>query len=216
MIKKISLFVLALSFCKGSLFSQDFNIGGGFEIISPVNTGEKLVGLTAFADFADDSYVVKYLKLGFFLPKMNDNGFAYLEAVDPMHNPYYTTTSLEQRMGTFMVEGGTKYFFINAYDDMGFALTAETKVRILVHSIKDKVGEYDPLVYKIDQSMNIGQRQTALLAYIGLGGGAKYSFSWGTIFSTVGLDLSVLGNLTPPIYSPFLFSVQVGYRKDLY
>ena len=213
----VLVFVLLPSFAISQRgMSRTFGYGGSFDILNPINSSYYLPGASFFAEIPRNETVVPYVKVGYYLPQRVDNpGGAILTAIDPMTNPYQTTTTLDTRINTFSLEGGTRYFLGNDYD-IGLAAMLESKIRLLISPTREMVGDYDASVYQIDPNSTIGDRYTSLTLFIGFGGGVKYSQPWGTVFTMAGLDLYILGNAITPLTSSMMFSMQVGFRRDLY
>jgi len=219
MVRNIVFSVLIIS--SGLLYGQStrglsYGVGGSIDVLNPVNTGFYMPGVSVFVEIPRNESIVPYGKLGYFLPINIENpDGASIQAIDPMTNPYYSTAPLSTRVNTISLEGGTRYYLGNDYD-IGLSALLETKVRLLVSPFKEVVGDYDRDKYELDPIANYGERATSLTFYVGFGGGVKYSQPWGTIYTMAGLDLLILGNVATPVTSFMMFSMQIGYRRDLY
>lgn len=219
MVRYIVFSVLFIS--SGLLYGQSttgrsYGVGGSFDVLNPVNTGFYMPGISAFVELPKNESIVPYGKLGYYLPiNIESPEGAIVTAIDPMTNPYQSTTTLSTKINTISLEGGTRYYLGNDYD-IGIAALLETKFRLLVSPFKEVVGDYDRDKYELDPTANYGERATSITLYIGFGGGIKYSQPWGTIFTTAGLDLLILGNVATPATSFMMFSMQIGYRRDFY
>lgn len=219
MVRVIVFSVLFIS--SGLLYGQSttgrsYGVGGSFDMLNPVNTGFYMPGVSGFIELPRNETVVPYGKLGYFLPLNIDNpeGAAII-AIDPMTNPYASTAPLTTRINTISLEVGTRYNLGNDYD-IGLAALLETKIRLLVSPYKEVVGDFNREKYELDPTGNYGDRATSLTFFVGFSGGVKYSQPWGTVFTMAGLDLLILGNVATPATSFMMFSMQVGYRRDLY
>lgn len=191
-----------------------YGLGGSFDVLNPINTGAYLTGMSFFAEFPRSASVVPYGKIGYYLPtKVEDPAGATLIAIDDMTNPYQSSAKLETKISTFSLEGGTRYYLGNDYD-IGLAGVLETKIRVLVSPVSSVVGDYDETKYRLET--NLADKYTSISLFAGFGAGIKYSQPWGTLFTMAGLDLYIISNAVTPVTSLMLFSVQVGYRRDLY
>src|SRR5690606_16902828 len=109
-----------------------YGVGASIDVLNPINLGYYVPGISIFAELPRNETVVPYVKGGFYLPQRIENqGGAILTAIDPMTNPYQINTTLDTRVNTFSLEGGTRYFLGNDYD-IGLAAMLETKVRLIV------------------------------------------------------------------------------------
>jgi hypothetical protein len=57
----------------GNTFAQSYGIGGGIDILNPVNRGFYIPGLTVFVDIPRNETVVPFGKIGYFFPISVDN-----------------------------------------------------------------------------------------------------------------------------------------------
>jgi hypothetical protein len=217
MAKHITVLSMIFTLLVGNTFAQSYGIGGGIDILNPVNRGFYIPGLTVFVDIPRNETVVPFGKIGYFFPISVDNpNGVQLEALDPMTNPYFSTATTKDRVSLFNLEFGTKYFVGNDYD-IGLSALFETKLRLLIAPVKQIIGPYDTGMYRVVVPPgSTNQNYTSIQLYAGFAAGAKYSQPWGTIFTTVGLDLGILQYFQTPITSPFLFSMNIGYRRDFY
>lgn len=219
MVRNVILFIVLFS--SFSLFGQSrtggsFGVAGSFDVLNPINTGVYLPGISIAIEIPRNETIIPFGKLGYYLPQRihNPDG-ATLVAIDPMTNPYQSSTTLSTKVNTISLEIGTRYFLGNDYD-IGLAAMLETKIRLLVSPISEEVGDFDATKYQVDPTANYGDRYTSLTVFAGFGAGIKYSQPWGTIFTLAGLDLLILGNVASPITSTMMFSMQVGFRRDFY
>lgn len=218
MARQLNLLGILLILLVGNTFAQSYGIGGGIDVLNPVNRGVYIPGVSVFVDIPRNETVVPFGKIGYFFPVSvaNPNG-VQLEAIDPMTNPYFSTATSRDRVSHFNIEFGTKYFVGNDYD-IGLSALFETKMRLMIAPVKQVIGPYDMDLYRVvvPQGSNANQNYTSIQLYAGFAAGAKYSQPWGTIFTTVGLDLGILQYYQTPTASPFLFSMSIGYRRDFY
>jgi hypothetical protein len=217
MAKQLIVFMMMLVLFTGTGFAQKFGIGGGIDVLNPVNRGFYIPGISVFVDLPRNETVVPFGKIGYFFPVSVDNpNGVQLEALDPMTNPYYSQTTTKDRVSHFNFEFGTKYFVGNDYD-IGLSAIFETKMRLMVAPVKQVIGPYDTGLYRVVVPPgSTSENYTSIQLYAGFAAGAKYSQPWGTIFTTVGLDLGILQYYQTPTASPFLFSMSIGYRRDFY
>ncbi len=140
-------------------------------------------------------------------------------AKDPSTTPYILQIPANYGMNYNIFEGGSRYYIGDGFD-FGFAGYGGTKIMIAHSNVKLKYSDFDESLYEIDESTS---REGAILGIgVGLIGGAKYTIPRiGTFYSDfsmsyLALPFATQDNIYSDMYSSLLFSISVGYRRDLF
>ena len=216
MVRKISLLIFVLTAFSYIGNAQRFGVGGSFDVLNPIGKKKFLPGVSVFFDVPKTDNIAFYGKVGYYFPSSIVDSSAYVIAIDPMTNPYQSSAENKTVVNTISLQGGTKYFVGNAYN-VGFAGQFDTRIRLLVSPVKSSITGYDASKYQQDPMVaSTAGKYVSMVLYAGVGAGVKYSQPWGTLFATANLDLLLFYLRPTALTSSFLFSLEVGYRRDIY
>lgn len=141
-------------------------------------------------------------------------------AIDPnTTTPYIQQVSTTHGMNYNIFEGGSRYYIGDGFD-FGFAGYGGTTFMIVYSKVKSRYSDYDETKYTIDESTS---RDGAIFSIgAGLMGGGKYTVPRiGTFYSDFSVNYLFLGqasteNIYAGLYSGLYFTINVGYRRDLF
>jgi len=157
---------------------------------------------------------------------------------DLMAQPYSINVNYFQSFNYTTLEGGTRYYIGNDYDN-GFSGYGGSNFLLAFNTVKrdyDKQGSYTYLngegqlvtemydwegVYQMGEGEETSGRIISFA--LGLQGGVKYTIAGiGTVYFDISAQYNIAGvpnNQTAQntaLYSPLYFIFNVGFRKDLY
>jgi hypothetical protein len=125
------------------------------------------------------------------------------------------------------IEGGTRYYLGNDYDN-GFSIYGGSNFMLILNSVRRNYEKYDlsgqynwENDYELPESEEV--KGTIISVALGLQGGAKYTFpARGTIYADITGSYALFAKASnntaanSSLYAPMIFIFNVGYRKDLY
>lgn len=222
------------------LFSALLMIGMSFQSISQisVNAGtgflkgftvpKPFYGFHGGIELPRSNDVTFYGRVGYYFPQAEEEKyFTFVEATNPNTNPQSLTVNYVTKTNYFTIEGGTRRYLGNDYDN-GFSLYGGTNAMLIFNTVKR---DYDRLdvtgTYQWEPNyttyQNEPQKGNILSIAFGLQGGMKYTIpATGTLYFDINGQYAIFGkgnNLTASntnLYSQLFFTFNVGFRKDLY
>ena len=204
------------------------SLSGGVGILNGVGTSRKPFGFNLGFEFPRSSDLTFFVR-GSFFPKITDTtaNYANMTAISPTTTPTTLTIPYYLRCHSFYIEGGTRSYMLNDYDN-GFALYGGSVFGFGVNTTTAKFDKFDYTnQYEWEGKYTLpNQNPTKGSIYylaLGIQGGMKYTIPIkGTLFFDITGTYSVLdlanndAGLRSFTYSPLNFLFQFGYRKDLY
>lgn len=137
----------------------------------------------------------------------------------PPGNPYYDNIDFQPTMNYNIIEGGTRYYLGDGFD-FGWGAYGGSTIMIVFNKVSARYESYNEELYYIESSQN---REGSIFALgFGLMGGVKYTQApMGTFYLDVGISYMIFGQLSTTstysgMYNPLLFSLNIGYRKDIF
>lgn len=222
---KIQVFILFFLVLKTNLFGQ-IGITGGLGTMNGFGVKKTFFGLNLGLEYPRSNENTFFGRFAYYIPRNNaDSTIASASAILPTTSPFTLQRNYIVSTGFTTIEGGTRYYLINGYDN-GFSVYGGSTIMLCINSIKKN---YENWNYPYNESdyQNYGEEKGTILNLgVGLQGGLKYTLpSLGTIFC----DLSgtylivrqasndaVYDSENYPFNSAILFSVNLGFRKDFY
>ncbi len=199
--------------------SAQVGLSGGASILKAFTPGKPYAGLNFGVEIPRDDEVTFYLKLGtYFKQQDQDPTPILLEARDQNTSPYAIQVNGKYSFNYLTLEGGTRYYLAGTYD-YGFGFYGGTAIMAAFNKVSLELDPYDETLY-----MSPSETKGNIFNFgVGLAGGFKYTFpSVGTFYvepSATFLALQIASNETANLGyrgSPLIFTVHVGFRKDLY
>lgn len=228
------------------LFSALLMIGMSFQSISQisVNAGtgflkgftvpKPFYGFHGGIELPRSNDVTFYGRVGYYFPQKERDyqdeiitSSTYVTAVDVNTQPNMLTVNYVTKTNYFTIEGGTRRYLGNDYDN-GFSLYGGTNAMLIFNTVKrdyEKLDASGQVQWKPNYITNPNEPQKGNILSIafGLQGGMKYTIpATGTLYFDINGQYAIFGkgnNLTASntnLYSQLFFTFNVGFRKDLY
>jgi hypothetical protein len=222
---KSIFFILFFSFLSSEFFSQ-ISANAGLGTLNGFGVKKTFVGLNLGLEYPRSNQTTIYGRIAYYVPRNNiDSTQAYASAISTTTFPYTLPRNYTISTGYLTIEGGTRNYLINGYDN-GFSVYGGSTILLCVNNIKKKFADWNYSYNEADYENYGDSKGTILNLGVGLQGGLKYTFpSIGSIF----LDFSgnylvirqasneMIGESTNyPFDSALLFTFNLGFRKDFY
>ena len=221
LISSAVLFIVAFN-----LQSQvSLSLGSG--VLKGFGIPKSFLGFHGGFELPRNNDVTLYLRMGYFLPRKEDDVMmSNLTAKDLTASPYNLSVNYLTSTNYTTIEGGTRYYLGNDYDN-GFSVYGGSNFMLIINSVKrnyeklDVTGQY---TWENDYELPASEeaKGTILSLALGLQGGIKYTIpSKGTIYADITGNYTLFGkasneSVSTSLYAPMVFIFNVGYRKDLY
>lgn len=223
--KKYLFFILLFSFLVGDFFSQ-ISANAGMGTLNGFGAKKTFFGFNLGLEYPKSNQTTIYGRVAYYIPRNNsDSTISYASAILTTTFPYQLQRNYTISTGYLTIEGGTRYYLLNGYDN-GFSFYGGSTLLLCVNNIKKKFADWD---YPYDEAeyQNYGDSKGTILNLgVGLQGGLKYTFPGsGTIFFDFSGNYLVIrqasnemvGESTNyPFESALLFTFNLGIRKDFY
>ena len=172
--------------------------------------------------------VTFYLRLGYYLPKKEEQSTTTnVTAIDLTTSPYNLSVSYLTSTNYTTIEGGTRYYLGNDYDN-GFSIYGGSNFMLILNSVKRNYEKYDLTgLYNWENDYVLPESEevkgTIISVALGLQGGVKYTFpARGTIYADITGSYALFAKASnntaanSNLYAPMIFIFNLGFRKDLY
>lgn len=229
--KKLFSYFLFLSLFSSTSFSQ-VSINAGASVLKGFTTDKSFYGLNAGLELPRSNDITFYGRIGYYIPR-NDGQInsTYVTAINSNTSPYQLNVNYQTKMNYTTIEGGTRYYLGNDYDN-GFSIYGGGNFMLYINSVKrdyeseDATGTYTwETNYQLFPN-EFTKGQIISLA-MGLQGGMKYTIpGTGTIYLDINGQYTIFGQASNSyisswvnqsnFYSPLFFTFNLGFRKDLY
>ena len=226
MIMKLLIALLITSLCLTS-YAQ-LSISGGTGILNGLGTQRNSFGFNLGLELPRSSDLTFFVRASAFLPNQDSTTrYANMTAIDVATFPPTLTVPYTVRSHTYYIEGGTRSYMINDYDN-GFALYGGSVIGVGINTSSAKFSKLDYTeTYEWEGKYTLPNanptKGSIYYLAIGLQGGFKYTIPVrGTLFFDVTgtySALNVVNNSAGKMshtYSRLNFLFQLGYRRDLY
>lgn len=196
-----------------------FGISGGTTFLKPFGAESIYPGFHLMGELNNDDVTTLYARLSF-LPSKKNKSEIDIYALD-INNPEYSKKiNSEEKFNFTTVEFGKRYYFGEGFES-GFGVYGGSFLSLNFNKIKYRTDSFDTTSYYSTVPNN---NQTGSIVGLGMGlnGGIKNSFQFGTLYFDIGLNYALLAIKSPNLstipnnYSSLLFSFNLGYRKNLY
>ena len=224
--KKVFYSIIFIFLFSLTSFSQ-VSINAGTSILRGFTTDKSFFGFNAGIEMPRSNDITFYGRIGHYLPKNEEQiNSSTVNAIDLTTSPYNLQVNYQTKMNYTTIEGGTRYYLGNDYDN-GFSLYGGGNFMLYFNSIKrdyekeDATGTYT-WEDKYQLSPNETDKGKIISIAMGVQGGMKYTIpATGTFYFDVNGQYSIFGqasnsNISTELYSPLFFTFNIGYRKDLY
>ncbi len=217
--KKYSV-IIVLTIASFDVFSQ-FGLSGGISVLKGFAPTKPFVGFHIGGELPRDDQNSLYARISFYAKQKEQTlGSSYVEAINPTTFPYVQNITYSSTMNYTILEGGNRYYIGNGYDS-GFGGYGGGTLLLAFNSVKRTYSDYDNVLYSLPDG-EVSRGSIFNLGF-GLGGGIKHTLAGiGTIYldaSFAYLITSTASNATAStisLYSPILFTFNLGFRKDFF
>ncbi len=218
--KKFLVFIaIALS---GTSFAQ-VGVSAGGNMLVGFGAQRTWGGLHIGLEVPRDDAVSIYGRISHYFPQSGRDSIAtFATARDITTSPYTISVNGVSRMNYTTIEGGTRYYLGDGYD-FGWAAYGGSNLMLIFNGVRNRYADFNETLYELDDGG--AQRGTIFSLAFGLGGGLKYSVeNAGTFYFDMSLAYVILGQASNQVaqqaanvglYSPLLFSFNMGYRRDI-
>lgn len=220
--KKYLFFILLVTFLASNLFSQ-LSLNGGLGTINGFGVKKTFFGLNLGLEYPRSNQTTIYGRFSYYIPRNNEDSIK--ENVYSTTPPYSLIRNYIVSTGYLTLEGGTRSYLINGYDN-GFSIYGGSTILVCVNNIKRKYEDWKHPENESDFENYGDTKGTILNLGVGLQGGLKYTFpSIGTFFCDLSGNYLIIRQASNgvvnestnyPFNSAMLFTFNLGFRKDFY
>lgn len=226
LMKKVFSSFIVIFFLSNISLSQ-ISINAGTGLLKGFTTDKSFFGLNAGIEMPRSNDITFYGRIGHYFPRFEEQvNSTFVTASDFTTIPYQLSVNYQSKMNYTTFEGGTRYYLGNDYDN-GFSLYGGGNFMLYINSVKrdyekeDATGNYSwEANYQLPT--NEPEKGKILSIAMGLQGGMKYTIpATGTFYFDVNGQYSIFGqasnnNISTELNSPLFFTINIGFRKDLY
>ncbi|MCE3294462.1 MAG: hypothetical protein K0R65_176 [Crocinitomicaceae bacterium] len=201
-----------------SFFSQ-FSVSAGPSLLKPFGIPAAYPGFHISGEFNDDDANTLYARFSFTPYKKGDQDSAVILAYDMNTSPFVAQVGSREKYNYTVLEFGKRYYFGDGYES-GFGFYGGSNLNIVFNKVRYELDDYNKSLYYTEN--DVEQTGSIVGFALGLNGGIKNSFYFGTIYLDAGINYSLLAiksqNLqtVPTNYSNLFFALNIGIRKDFY
>lgn len=220
-------FFFFIAVLSSNISLSQVSVNAGTSILKGFTNDKTFFGLNAGIELPRSNDVTFYGRIGYYLPNYEDQIYStYVTAINLTTSPPGLNVNYRTKMNYTTIEGGTRYYLGNDYDN-GFSIYGGGNFMLYLNSVKrdyeseDATGNYSwESNYQL--SPNEPDNGKIISVAVGLQGGMKYTIpATGTFYFDVNGQYSIFGqvsdnNVSTGLYSPLFFTINLGYRKDLY
>lgn len=223
--KVLSSFLCVIFFSQFS--HSQISINAGTSILKGFTTDKSFFGFNLGIEMPRSNDVTFYGRIGHYFPRFDEQvNSTFVTASDFTTIPYQLSVNYQSKMNYTTIEGGTRYYLGNDYDN-GFSVYGGGNFMLYVNSVKRDYERQDATgIYswedKYQLPANEPDKGKIISVAMGLQGGMKYTIpATGTFYFDVNGQYSIFGqasdnNISTDLYSPLFFTINIGFRKDLY
>ena len=221
--KKHLFLILLFSFLVGDFFSQ-ISANAGMGTLNGFGAKKTFFGLNLGLEYPKSNQTTIYGRIAYYIPRNNIDSTTS-SATSITTYPYSLPRNYMVSTGYLTLEGGTRYYLLNGYDN-GFSIYGGSTILVCVNKIKRNYADWNH-PYNEANFENYGDAKGTILNLgVGLQGGLKYTFpSIGTLFCDLSGNYLIVRQANNdmvgesenyPFNSAMLFTFNLGFRKDFY
>lgn len=225
-----SITILFFSVFSCLSLNAQVSLSAGMGSVSGFTTDQSHFGFHAGVELPRNNDVTFYGRLGHYFSRSKDEGTPQTVIIQDLNNvsiPYQLQVNARESLNYTTIEGGTRYYLGNDYDN-GFSAYGGTNGMLFFNTVKldydktDITGTYE---WENDYALPTSDEDRGLILGIavGLQGGLKYTIpAIGTAYFDVSGQYSILAQGSNTLannseqYSRLFFVFTLGFRKDLY
>ena len=224
--KIIYLSIFSVFFINSLSYAQ-MSINAGTSFLKGFSSDKTFFGLNGGIELPRSNDITFYGRIGYYFPKYEDQvNSTVVTAINLTTTPYNLQVNYQSKMSYTTIEGGTRYYLGSDYDN-GFSLYGGGNFMLYFNTVKREYETQDATnSYSWKDNYQLSPEETEkgkiVSIAMGLQGGMKYTIpATGTFYFDVGGQYSIFGqansnNFSTDLYSPLFFTINLGFRKDLY
>ena len=223
--KKHLFLIILFSFLSHDFFSQ-ISANAGLGTLNGFGVKKTFFGLNLGLEYPKSNQTTIFGRIAYYIPRNEDDSTqAYASAISTTTFPYTLQRNYIVSTGYLTIEGGTRYYLLNGYDN-GFSIYGGSTILVCVNKIKRNYGDWKYTFNEANYENYGDAKGTILNLGVGFQGGFKYTFpSIGTFFCDLSGNYLIIRQASNgvvnestnyPFNSAMLFTFNLGFRKDFY
>ena len=224
--KKHLFLIILFSFLSHDFFYQ-ISANAGLGTLNGFGVKKTFFGLNLGLEYPKSNQTTIFGRIAYYIPRNNegDSTKAFASAISTTTFPYSLPRNYIVSTGYLTIEGGTRYYLLNGYDN-GFSIYGGSTILVCVNKIKRNYADWNHSFNEANYENYGDAKGTILNLGVGLQGGLKYTLpSIGTFFCDFSGNYLVVGKASNdviyesenyPFNSAILFTFNLGFRKDFY
>lgn len=226
--KNIKLLALAIFSCFAFVSNAQVSVYGGTSLLKGFTAQKPFFGFLGGIELPRSNDVTFYGRVGYYFPQKEETTYsANVTAINQTTTPYNLSVNYVSKTNYFTIEGGTRRYLGNDYDN-GFSVYGGTNFMLVLNTVKRDYEKYDATgQYQWESKYEVATTEpnkgSIMSLAVGLQGGLKYTLpATGTFFFDINGQYAIFGkanNATAGntnLYSSLFFTFNLGFRKDLY
>lgn len=215
--KYILVIVLILNAIVGM---SQFGVSGGVSVLKGFSVPKPFVGFHIGGELPRDDDASFYGRISIYGKQKESN-----KTFMTLYDQNYTSSVMvgyKNSMSYTILEGGNRYYIGDGYDS-GFGAYGGGTLMLIFNSVKREYDDFDQVKYQLPATEE--PKGSIFNMAVGLGGGVKHTLAGvGTLYLDANLAYMILatgsnntaGSVQGTLYSPLIFTFNLGFRKDLY
>ena len=224
--KKYLFFILLVTFLASNFFSQ-ISANAGIGTLNGFGVEKTFYGINLGLEYPRSDKNTLFGRIAYYIPRNNiDSTDGFVSAKDPLTTvPNSLARNYMVSTGYLTIEGGTRYYLLNGYDN-GFSIYGGSTILVCINKIKRNYADWNHPYNEANYENYGDTKGTILNLGVGLQGGLKYTFpSIGTLFCDLSGNYLIVRQANNdmvgesdnyPFNSAMLFTFNLGFRKDFY
>lgn len=216
--KKFLVFIAIFSFSVTKSFAQ-FSFSAGPSFIKGFGVEGVYPGFHLSGEISNDDVQTMYARFSFMPSQKSFSDSVLVSSISGLDNPYNLLVENVEKFNYSVLEFGKRYYFGDGYES-GFGVYGGSNLALVFNKVQFEAGEYDKTKY---HNANSETNIASFVGFaVGLNGGLKNSFAFGTLYLDAGLNYKLIALASNTIansstqYSNLYFSFNFGIRKDFY
>ena len=223
--KKHFFLILLFSFLVGDFFSQ-ISANAGLGTLNGFGAKKTFFGFNLGLEYPKSNQTTIFGRIAYYIPRNTiDSTISDVYAISVTTFPYSLPRNYIVSTGYLTIEGGTRYYLLNGYDN-GFSIYGGSTILVCINKIKRNYADWNHPYNEANYENYGDTKGTILNLGVGLQGGLKYTFpSIGTFFCDLSGNYLIVRQANNdmvgesdnyPFNSAMLFTFNLGFRKDFY
>jgi hypothetical protein len=226
--KRFKILTIAIFSFLALTSNAQISVFGGTSLLKGFGVQKPFFGFLGGVELPNSNDVTFYGRVGYYFPQKEETTLtSNVTAINQTTTPYNLQVNYVTKTNYFTIEGGTRRYLGNDYDN-GFSVFGGTNFMLFLNTVKRDYEKYDATgQYQWESKYEVAPTElnkgSIISMAVGLQGGLKYTLpATGTFFFDINGQYAILNrpsNLTAAstnLYSSLFFTFNLGFRKDLY